>query len=161
MLKKVISGGQIGVDMAGVGTAHLVGLETGGMMPKGFRTKLGPLSPTMVKAFGFEEHGSPYYAPRTAWNVKHSDGTIRLAHNFDSPGEKCTLRYIKQYDKPRRDVPLRFKDGRWQATDVPENVAYWINANNIETLNVAGNALPDLEYCISTFLLEVFELCRV
>ena len=39
---KVISGGQTGVDQAALRAAKAAGIETGGWMPKGFRTLAGP-----------------------------------------------------------------------------------------------------------------------
>jgi len=38
--------------------------------------------------------------------VRESDGTIRLAFDFTSRGEKCTLTAIKDYGKPYIDVDL-------------------------------------------------------
>ncbi len=132
MLKKIISGGQIGADIAGLIVGKEFGLETGGCMPNGFLTKSGP-RPEYVDMFGVYEHKSPKYPPRTYENAKMSDGTIRFANNFNSRGELCTLKAIKQYDKPYFDVDI----------DSPPPVSDligWIVNNKIETLNVAGNA---------------------
>jgi Circularly permutated YpsA SLOG family len=38
---KIISGGQTGADQAGWRAAKACGLETGGWMPKGWKTELG------------------------------------------------------------------------------------------------------------------------
>jgi hypothetical protein len=58
----------------------------------------------MLEVYGMKEH-SGGYAARTEANVKDSDGTIRLAKNFKSAGEKCTLRAIKKwFRRPHFDV---------------------------------------------------------
>jgi hypothetical protein len=65
--------------------------------------------------------------------VANSDGTIRLAGNFDSRGEICTLKAIEKYKKTHFDVDL---------ADPPpvQNLLDWLTNNNIEVLNVAGNS---------------------
>lgn len=130
-LKKVISGGQRGADQAGLAAARDLGLETGGWVPKGWIT-LNGANPTLAK-LGCVEHTSSKYAPRTYSNVKDSDGTIRLAYDFGTPGELCTLKAIEFYNKPHFDIDL--KDPIFFM-----NVFDWIEKNNILVLNVAGNA---------------------
>lgn len=131
-LRKIISGGQTGADEAGLYVARRFGLETGGTMPKGFKTLTGP-RPDFRELYGIEEHGSDNYVPRTYKNVADSDGTVRLAGNFGSRGEICTLKAIEKYDKPYFDVDLT------DLRPVDDFVA-WLSAANIKTLNVAGNA---------------------
>jgi len=132
MLRKVISGGQTGADIAGLEVAKKFGLETGGILPFGFKT-LGGCRPEYKEMYGVTAHKSSSYVPRTRENARDSDGTIRLAFNFDSAGEVCTLKAIKDYNKPHIDVDL--SDPR----PVSE-VVVWIEENGIEVLNVAGNA---------------------
>jgi len=132
MLKKCISGAQTGADIAGLIAAKEYGLETGGWMPKGFLTQSGP-HPDWAKKYGLQEHTSPKYPPRTYANVKDSDGTIRFAYNFNSPGERCTLKAIQQYKKPHIDVDLN----DMCKVDV---IIEWLERYSIEVLNVAGNS---------------------
>ena len=132
MLRKVISGGQTGADQAGLRVGDEFGMEMGGWMPKGFTTLDGP-RPDLAEKYNLKEHDHPSYVPRTYRNAKTADGTIRLAGDFTSRGEKCTLNAIRQFKKPHIDVDL--KDPR-----PPSEVADWIKENNIEVLNVAGNA---------------------
>lgn len=152
-LKKVISGGQCGADVAGVGTAKLFGLETGGMMPKGFKTQFGD-KPSYAKLYNMTEHSSPTYPPRTAENVKNSDGTIRLAFDFESRGEKLTKKFIEQYNKPDIEVDLHNPRPAQEVVD-------WILAKNIVVLNVAGNSektYGGTNIATAEFLAEVFSL---
>jgi len=164
---KVISGGQDGADLAGLMTARLLGIPTGGHMPKDFRTRSGS-KPEYRKRYKMEEHGSTEYPPRTQANVANSDGTIRLATSFKTPGERCTLKYILQHKKPHIDIriheyPPKEDAGTPAGTGPPifkirvqpSSVRNWIQRHNIKTLNVAGNADPRIEAEVIRFLTEV------
>jgi hypothetical protein len=158
MLRKVISGGQDGADIAGVKTAHKYKLETGGTMPKGFKTVSGD-KPQYADLYGMIEHESDAYPPRTEENVKNSDATVRFAVNFDSPGEKCTLNAIKKHNKPYVDIDIsRSKD-----TKFFEILSSFIKEHNVQVLNVAGNtprSRRDIEHLVENYLVITFELLR-
>ena len=152
MLQKVISGGQTGADIAGLVTAKHFGFQTGGSMPYGFKTTDGP-RPEYEHEFGCTAQKTASYVSRTYSNVKDSDGTIRLAFNFGSPGEKCTLKAIKQYNKPYIDVDL------FEPTDIAI-VAEWIIKNKITVLNIAGNSektCPGTYEVVCDYLQELFK----
>jgi len=135
IIKKLISGGQVGVDLAGLASAYDLGIPTGGTAPNGYRTKYGNY--IKLKSLGLVEHDSWEYAPRTEENVKNSDGTIRFAYDFMSAGELCTLKYIKKHKKPNLNIDLyELEMGNYIVFDFLE----WIDENKIEVLNVAGNA---------------------
>lgn len=151
---KVVSGGQTGADIAGLKAATEVGLKTGGWMPKGFKASDGE-HPEFAGQFGLKEHTSPTYPPRTALNVKESDGTIRFASNFNSPGELLTAKLIRQYQKPSISIDIRSQ------ITTPRDVADWIIENNIKVLNIAGNSektSPGIELFVKQFLIEVFTI---
>jgi hypothetical protein len=152
MLRKVISGGQSGADLAGLETAKRFGYETGGTMPFGYKT-LDGFKPQYKELYGVVAHPSSSYVPRTRQNVKESDGTIRLAFDFGSKGELCTLRAIQDYKKPYFDVDL---------SDPPPilTVTNWISSLTIEVLNVAGNAeqtSPGTHEAATVYLERLFE----
>lgn len=151
---KVISGGQIGADIAGLRAAKAIGLKTGGYCPKGWRQKDGP-NPALGTEYGLVEHSSPDYPPRTYMNVKSSDGTIRFAKNFQSAGEICTLKAIQQYNKPYLDVRFLWNGIHYITKVSPDSVREWLEHNNIRVLNVAGNAEPAMEPAVFSFLTEV------
>lgn len=154
MLEMVISGAQIGADIAGLRAAHACGIPTGGVMPKGFRTKEGPLDPETVALFGLHETETSDYPPRTAMNVNFADGTVRLGYDFNSRGERLTKKLCEKYGRPYFDVSLDYYDG-WHVDD--EGLLNWITLNKIHVLNVAGNAEKHIEIVVEQFLTEVFE----
>jgi len=131
-LTKVISGGQVGADQAGLATAEAFGVPTGGWAPKGWITSRGPDPALLRDRYKLQEHPTAGYPPRTEANVRDADGTIRLARDFTTPGERCTLRAITQHGKPYCDIDLT------QPRPVVDTLA-WIRAHNIHVLNVAGN----------------------
>lgn len=152
MLKRIVSGAQTGADQSGLVAASLYNIPTGGWMPKGFITQDGK-HPELALIYNLKEHDSPKYPPRTYLNCKESDGTIRFASNFASAGEICTLKAIQQYNKSYIDVDLNNPIS-------PKIVAQWIQEENIEILNIAGNSnksSPGIEKFVVDFLSQVFE----
>lgn len=148
---KVISGGQTGADEAGLIAAQACGIATGGWMPRGWRRQDGRGS-IIAKKFGMSEHESGEYPPRTMMNVVDSDATLRIAVDFRSPGEKCTMRCISKAKKPYLDIDV---------VNMPrhEEVVKWLITNGVNTLNVAGNAertCPGITVVSVQFLIEVF-----
>lgn len=132
MIKKIISGGQTGADIAGVKAAKAFGIETGGTLPKGFTTLEGK-RPEYAVLYGMKEHADWRYPPRTEQNVSESDGTMRFAFDFNSPGELCTLKAIRKLNKHHFNIDLKESFDYYSAIE-------WLNDNNIEILNIAGNA---------------------
>jgi hypothetical protein len=101
---KIISGGQTGADLAGLDVAKDLGIKTGGWAPKGWKTSIGPQQ-KLLKSHGLIE-SIDGYSGRTIQNVKDSNATIRLAIDFNTPGELCTLQAINSCKKPWIDVDL-------------------------------------------------------
>lgn len=124
MLKKVISGGQTGVDQLALRAARKLGIETGGTAPLLWMTEIGPAP--WLKEFGLVECTARGYPPCTYENVKNSKGTV-LFGDMKSDGSISTIKFCKSADKPYLCNPSA------------EELAWWILANKIDVLNVAGN----------------------
>lgn len=152
LLERVISGGQTGADQAGLYSAEACRFKTGGHAPKGYRTLAGN-NPTMLRDhFGLEETVQENYQYRTALNVQNSDATIRLASDFQSPGELCTLRAITKFKKPYFDIDLRplmrnkmqYLSGRADRNayiqKTTDAILAFLIDHQVVTLNIAGNA---------------------
>lgn len=93
---KIISGGQTGVDRAGLDAARLCDIETGGYAPKGYLTEIG--RDISLVEYGLEDSGLSYVT-RTNLNVEMADVTIWFG-NEDSAGYKATKRAAKRFNKP-------------------------------------------------------------
>lgn len=153
-VRRVISGGQVGADIAALRAAKALGLQTGGWIPAGYRTKNGN-RPEYAEIYGLVATKEHNYPPRTFANVRDSDATIRLAVNLNSPGERCTFKAIQKYGKPSIDVPFS-RDELTPAVS-PEEVGVWLADHNVQVLNVAGNALTELETPVFRFLCEALK----
>ena len=164
---KVISGCQNGVDQAALFAAEKLGIETGGWIPKGCKTLDGPRF-DLRDRFKLQEHSSSNYADRTADNVASSDGTLRIAADFKSAGERCTKKAIDNHCKPYLDIqvlpvwgPNKVFYGYEIITFITsDDVVQWLLDNKISVLNVAGNAeqtAPGIQKYAQSILERVFE----
>lgn len=129
-IKKVISGGQTGSDQGGIFAAKKYGIPTGGWIVKGWKTENGRNE--SLRDYGLVETETIDYPTRTKANVRDSDGTIRIAKDFGSAGERCTMNAIREMGKPHIDISLN------NSIEVLR-VVEWVKKNSISVLNVAGN----------------------
>ena len=146
MIEKIISGGQTGADFGGLEAGKILGIQTGGTAPNGYRTELG--SNLLLKDFGLIEHKSSNYYYRTIENVKNSSGTIWFG-NSNSPGGKLTISTCNRLRKSYSINP-----------DIQQFIK-WIKCNNIQILNVAGNresTNPGIEQYVKEFLVNSIKL---
>lgn len=129
MIRKVISGGQTGVDRAGLDAALYAGIPIGGFCPRGRRAEDG----VIPEQYPMIELESPESYYRTEKNVIESDGTLILNKGILSEGTKLTHDFTVQYGRPVLIVQL---DG--MEVIKPEHVIRWLNGQYISVLNVAG-----------------------
>jgi len=151
-LIRVISGGQTGADRAGLEAARSAGLQTGGTVPRGWRTELG--TDLSLRAFGVEEHASPNYPARTQANVIDSDGTLILGAVSLDGGSELTASFCRRMRKPYKFVSTHALDQ--MALIIVKN---WIITSNISVLNVAGNReskQPGLQREAEEWLTQLF-----
>jgi hypothetical protein len=129
MIRKVISGGQTGVDRAGLDAAIKFGIPTGGYCPKGRGAEDG----VIPEKYPLIELESPEAFYRTEMNVIESDGTLILNKGVLSVGTKLTYDFTVTNGRPSLIVQL-------DAIQViePAHVARWLQDQYINVLNVAG-----------------------
>lgn len=131
MITCIVSGGQTGSDQGGLAAARALDIITCGYAPKNFRTEDGPMRDTL-EGYGLMEHVSLDYAPRTADNVRLSDGTVIFGHR--SPGSNLTEEQCRLQGKPCLWINEPTMNMKHKLL-----LRSWIRAHNIKTLNVAGN----------------------
>ncbi|WP_457653878.1 putative molybdenum carrier protein [Rhodocaloribacter sp.] len=147
-IRKVVSGGQTGVDRAALDAATAAGLPVGGWCPRGRRAADGVID----ARYPLRETPSAAYAERTAWNVRDSDGTLVLLSGEPAGGTALTLREAKRQGKPLLVHRLGESGG-------VEKVRAWIAREGIRVLNVAGpreEEAPGIYADARTFLTELF-----
>ena len=148
-ISKVISGGQNGTDQAALRAAKSLGIKTGGWMPHEWKTLDGP-KPEFEELYDMKECYASYKA-RTEANVIDSSATLIFAADFKSPGEICTFRAIRQFQKPYFKVHT--------SEDKLEEALAWLAWVDGDVLNVAGNSestAPGIGEQAYLFLAELF-----
>ena len=154
MLRRVISGGQTGVDRAGLEAARAVGIETGGSVPRGWKTEAG--TDLSLRDFGVEPHTSSNYPARTQHNVLNSDGTLIIGRFPLDGGSLYTQSLAWRAKKPWFAV---FKLDEYNLQQAFE----WIERKQISTLNVAGNREsknPGLQREAQAWLEKLFQAAK-
>ena len=131
MLKKIISGGQTGVDRAALDVAMRLGIAHGGWVPKGRLAEDGPL----LSYYQLEEMPSEDYAARTEKNVVASDGTLIISRGQPTGGTDYTRRMALKHGKQLLHIDLAMGQ---QPSTAGSLIVSWIQMNHIEILNVAG-----------------------
>jgi len=129
MLRKVVSGGQTGVDRAGLDAAMDAGIPVGGYCPKGRLAEDG----SIPARYPMMELESPVFRDRTERNVVESDGTLILNKGVLSEGTGLTSDFAAQHGKPCLVVQLDA-----EKMVAPEQVIRWLIEQQIGILNIAG-----------------------
>jgi len=132
-LRKIISGGQFGADLAGLWVGRKLGLKTGGFAPKGYRTERGPRV-ELLRGYGLEEDGVERYDSRTRKNVEAADLTL-LFGNAASGGSKLTVNACQSIGRPVYNFPFDGSDTK----EVGVLIRALLIQHRVRTLNVAGN----------------------
>lgn len=136
-LRKIISGGQTGVDQAALRVALEFGLAIGGWCPPdcncedGTIPDLFPLTPTPKECSPNAPHVPR--SLRTEWNVRDSDATLVLLPDTvqHDAGTAWTIECAQRYAKP---LLTSHPFSERAAIDI----YYWLSQLDITVLNVAG-----------------------
>ena len=130
MIRKIISGGQTGVDRAALDAAINLAVAHGGWIPKGRITEAGPLP----EKYKLKETRSSSYADRTEKNVQDGDGTLIIARGLLTGGTEYTREMAIKHKRPWLHIDL----SQMAAFQAASAINQWILQNEIEILNVAG-----------------------
>jgi hypothetical protein len=147
VLRRIVSGGQTGVDRAALDAALALSIPCGGWLPRGRRAEDGRLS----DHYPLREAKSRIYGERTRLNVRDSDGTLILTRgSHPTGGTALTLAFAQKIGRPVLLVDLT-------ANPDPALVREWIEGHHIAVLNVAGpreSSAPGIYDQARTFLAE-------
>ena len=126
-VEKIVSGGQAGVDRAGLDAGLALGLAVGGRCPRGRRAEDGPIP----GRYPLQETASASYGMRTRLNVRDSDATLILCRGPLRGGTRLTADIARRMGRPLRIADL---SRRVQAPAV----AAWLRKYGVVRLNIAG-----------------------
>lgn len=130
-LRRIISGGQTGVDRAALDVAleraPRTDLEVGGWCPKGRWAEDGRIP----ARYPLQETASADPAERTERNLRDSDATLVLCRGEPAGGTALTVTLARELGRPLRIVDL--------AGDAAHaSVLAWLRAQGVAVLNIAG-----------------------
>jgi hypothetical protein len=153
MITKIISGGQTGADQGGLLAGEKLGIPTGGIAPKGYRTESGTQEYYLRFRFKLKESNSKNYDIRTEMNVIKSHGTVIFMFT-KSTGSEHTIKFCKQHNRPYYVI------NAINSINLKVHVVCflgWLKSNHIGILNVAGNReskFPKIEQIVMLFLVK-------
>jgi hypothetical protein len=127
MIRKLVSGGQTGVDRAALDAALDADIEVGGWCPRGRRAEDG----AVPDRYPLDQTPAPEYAQRTAWNVRDSDGTLVITDDAPAGGTARTIEEARERGRPLLHV-------RTSAPDAVPRIEQWVEERGVAVLNVAG-----------------------
>ena len=130
-LKRIVSGGQTGVDRGALDAALAADFECGGWIP-GDRMAEDGVIPERYPLVALPNGN---YQQRTRLNVVDSDGTAILYDGNVSGGTRLTRDLCDLLNRPCILISARETP---DPIAVAKTVLKFIDDNNIETLNVAG-----------------------
>jgi len=149
--EKIVTGGQTGVDRAGLDVAIALGLGHGGWCPRGRLAEDG----SVPSCYEMIEHVSPDYKVRTRQNVIDSNATLILYEQKLRGGTLLTQRCASELQ-----VPCLCR--KIDAASVDE-VRTWLGEHRPNVLNVAGpreSSHPGIYERSFEFLHLIFSLDR-
>jgi hypothetical protein len=130
MIKRIVSGGQTGVDRASLDVAIKLGIDHGGWIPRGRLTESGELP----QKYHLTETSSSQYSVRTEKNVVAAEGTLIISHGPLTGGSGYTREMAVKHGRPWLHMDLNQMAAFHAATAINN----WILQKEIEILNVAG-----------------------
>lgn len=148
-IKKIVSGGQTGVDRAALDVGLILGIPVGGYCPLGRLAEDG----TINSRYPLNETPSSEYAQRTEWNVRHSDATLVLSTITPAGGTLLTIQHAQSMNRP-----LLLVDPR---TGGIAEVHSWMKEHHPKTLNIAGpreSLAPGIYADASRFIISLLRL---
>jgi len=147
-VKRIVSGGQTGVDRAALDVGLERKIPVGGWCPKGRLAEDG----VIAEKYPLQETATEIYEERTRKNVEDSEGTLILTRGHPTGGTAYTVEVALTLGKPLWIVDFENEADARKAAD-------WMDRNLIRILNVAGpreSKAPGIYGEAKKFLLKIF-----
>jgi len=143
-ISRIVSGGQLGVDIGALDGAIYANFPHGGFCPKGRRSEKGRIP----DIYHLVETKTDDYRERTELNVINSTATLIFTDGKLSGGSKLTAGFAKKHKKPCLHIDLSQEEQRapnlvtsYRQPHVIKKINDWMDGIGQENiiLNVAGN----------------------
>lgn len=135
MLKKIISGGQSGVEMAALETAVRLNIPHEGWAFQRKRAKEG----AWPEQYNLKTIKMPSYHDRLEKNIMDSDGTVILTHGQLIIGTKIIKYLTNQNNKPSLYIDLT----ECSINHAISSIRKWMASHEIETVYFTGSKPVD------------------
>lgn len=129
-LRKIVSGGQTGVDRGALDAALAARFACGGWCPEGRQSEDGPIP----ARYPVTTLPGANYLERTCRNVIDSDGTLVLYFGELSGGTLKTVEFCDRFGKP----VLALNGNALAADTAVSRATAFVQSHAIRILNVAG-----------------------
>ncbi len=152
----IISGGQTGVDLAGLEAAKITDIRTGGCAPKGYRTEEGDLL-FLKTRYGLYESTSSNYPDRTKENIQKSDCTL-IIYGKVSKGSTLSKNLCEKFKKPYLYLELTDTEIERKIKEFVSRVSAMEGREIV--VNVAGNresVCPGIRTTVRELLIKCIE----
>jgi hypothetical protein len=139
MIKKIISGGLPGVELAALYAAIKLGIPHGGWAYKSRKTK----NDALREQFNLKEIANPSYFERLEKNIIDSEGTVILTYGQLIRGAIATKNLADKYNKPCLLLQLN----ECTFGQAVSSIRKWMDKNGIEKIFFTGSkpiASPNL-----------------
>jgi hypothetical protein len=135
-LRKLVTGGQTGVDRGALDAALERGFPCGGWCPEGRLTEDGPLPPH----YPLRELPGGTTADRTERNVRDSDATLILTPGPLTGGTRLTRECCERLQRPFLELEWNAERRLDSSQEEPalERIRSFLDKTDCELLNVAG-----------------------
>jgi len=145
-IRKLVSGGQTGVDRAALDFAIEHDIPYGGWVPRNGRAEDMPNPPGLLAVYPkLREHSSREWAPRTEANIVNSNATLIVLDESRpmGPGTKLTIHLAEKHSKPLLQIDINDADARRRMEQFLEQFdtdqEHYARADADIALNVAGS----------------------
>lgn len=152
MLKKIISGGQPGVEIAALDAAVKLNIPHGGWGFKRRKTENGVLP----EQYNVKAIGKPSYSERLEKNIIDAEGTVILTHGLLKIGSRIIKNLADKHKKPCLHVDL----GEYPLNRAISLIRKWMINNEIGKIYFTGSK-PSGAARINAEVIQIIEgICR-
>jgi hypothetical protein len=150
MIKKIISGGKPGVELAALDAAIRLDIPHAGWCYRNRKTDGGVLA----DHYNVKEIDNPSYFERLKKNIIDSGGTVVLTYGQLAVGSKAVKDLAVKHNKPLLDVNL----GKHSLNHIVSLIREWMTNHEIDTIYFTGSKTgPDLSKKIYDVVIQIIE----
>jgi hypothetical protein len=130
MIRKLISSGQTGVELAALDAAIKLGIDHGGWTARGKRNALGPIR----EIYRLNEVDAVGFQAAVEQNVKSADGTLLVTRGVKSPRTQYAVEMSLKHQRQLLHVDLS-QNASFEAASL---ISSWGSLQKIKTAFVTG-----------------------